>query len=382
MLFVPQVQSELQFITVSKQAIAKEYDIQSKVDGIGQVYRDLTNYLFENNLILITERIFGNLSDSNLILNCRNEIFSEINISSSIHPTFIDGQSPYGEPFSGIHAIAVSAENEDSIQWLEKESTIYGALFKGQDAEYVLLNDVARSCPNRSEPSEQTINGLETAKDILSRINWSYKNVRRTWFYLDSILDWYDEFNLARNGIYRSLGVLNGNPLGNIPASTGIEGKNALGHACTLDLLAVKEQSGKPIKIKQLTNPKQNEATEYGSAFSRAMSIQTTINTYIFISGTASIDEKGKTIHPDDPEKQIRRTFENIASLLAHHQANFKDIVQATAFCKDAKDFELFESIAKEYELNLDTVVQTVADVCRDDLLFEMDATALLDQHL
>ena len=57
---------------------------------------------------------------------------------------------------------------------------------------------------------------------------------------------------------------------GQIPASTGIEGRNARGGWCALDLLALQPRAGGRLEMRRLHNRKQNEATEYGSAFARA----------------------------------------------------------------------------------------------------------------
>jgi len=53
-------------------------------------------------------------------------------------------------------------------------------------------------------------------------------------------------------------------------------------------------------------------------------------------------------------------------------------VAQATAFLKNPGDGRAFERIVERSGLAAAPLVTTVADVCRDDLLFEIDATAVL----
>ncbi|MFH0864794.1 MAG: Rid family hydrolase, partial [Bacteroidota bacterium] len=86
-----------------------------------------------------------------------------------------------------------------------------------------------------------------------------------------------------------------------------------------------------------------NEAYHYEkpSAFSRGIRVDMNGVTFIFISGTASIDEKGKTVHVGDFEKQTLRTYDNIKKLLEEEGATWKDVVKTTVYIKD---------ISKHYE--------------------------------
>ena len=142
-----------------------------------------------------------------------------------------------------------------------------------------------------------------------------------------------------------------------------------------MDLLAV---TGKPecaVKVDQMTNARQKDAFEYGSAFSRGAWIREPDMTQVQVSGTAAIDERGKSLFPGDCRAQIFRTFENIEALVAPAGASLKDICQATVFLKRAQDLPVYTQAAAERGLADLPAVCVVADVCRDDLLFEVDAT-------
>ena len=69
----------------------------------------------------------------------------------------------------------------------------------------------------------------------------------------------------------------------------------------------------------------------------------------------------------------------NVQTLLESVNADMSNICRATVFLKYAKDLPLYRSIAAEFAFPDIPVVSTVADVCRDDLLFEIDASAILN---
>jgi 2-iminobutanoate/2-iminopropanoate deaminase len=126
-----------------------------------------------------------------------------------------------------------------------------------------------------------------------------------------------------------------------------------------------------------------NEAYAYGSAFSRGMRIDLNGLTILLISGTASIDEQGKTVHVGDLRAQTRRTFDNIAGLLASEGATWHDVVRTTCYLRDIeRDYEAFnEERAAFYEgqkldpLPASTGIQAI--LCRPDLLVEIEAIAM-----
>jgi len=135
---------------------------------------------------------------------------------------------------------------------------------------------------------------------------------------------------------------------------------------------------GRELSVERLRNPLQNEAPEYGSSFSRGLSVATDRCRYFLVSGTASIDEKGHTVHAGDFDSQAIRTIDNIESLLASGGAVFDDICQASAFIKFPEDAERMRRILRQRGLENLPLVCTIEDICRDDLLVELDATAVI----
>jgi 2-iminobutanoate/2-iminopropanoate deaminase len=147
---------------------------------------------------------------------------------------------------------------------------------------------------------------------------------------------------------------------------------------------SIQEVAAALIEKRAITNLKVlNEAYDYGSAFSRGMRIELGNFVVLLISGTASIDEQGRTLHAGDLRAQTRRTFDNIAALLASEGATWKDIVRTTCYLRDIeRDYKAFNEeradFYKEQRLNplpASTGIQAI--LCRPDLLIEIEAIAM-----
>jgi len=141
-----------------------------------------------------------------------------------------------------------------------------------------------------------------------------------------------------------------------------------------------------PVKKQAITNLSVlNEAYEYAkpSSFSRGMRIDLDGLVILLISGTASIDEHGVTVHVGDLRAQCRRTFQNIAGLLAAEGATWKDVVRTTCYLRDIdRDYAQFNeertAFYKAQGLNpLPASTGVQAKLCRPDLLVEIEAIAM-----
>ncbi|HVU47947.1 MAG TPA: Rid family hydrolase [Terracidiphilus sp.] len=141
-----------------------------------------------------------------------------------------------------------------------------------------------------------------------------------------------------------------------------------------------------PLEKRAITNyAVLNEAYSYAkpSSFSRGMRLDLNGLTILLISGTASIDENGKSIHIGDFRAQTRRTFANIAALLASEGASWHDIVRTSCYLRDIdRDYEAFneERTAFYIEQKLDPLPASTgiqAKLCRPELLVEIEAIAM-----
>jgi len=90
--------------------------------------------------------------------------------------------------------------------------------------------------------------------------------------------------------------------------------------------------------------------------------------------GTAAIDERGASLYPGDARSQIDCTLDKIAALVEPEGVGLADVASATAFVKRPGDAAVFRDAIAARGLHELPHVVVVADVCRDELLFEMDA--------
>jgi enamine deaminase RidA (YjgF/YER057c/UK114 family) len=148
----------------------------------------------------------------------------------------------------------------------------------------------------------------------------------------------------------------------------------------------INQIGGAAVAKRAISEPKVlNEAYDYDrpSAFSRGMRIDLNGLVILLISGTASIDEQGETVHAGDFRAQCRRMFHNITGLLAAEGATWKDIVRTTYYLRDIdRDYREFNEERTNFykEQGLDPLPASTgiqAKLCRPDLLVEGEAIAM-----
>ena len=129
-----------------------------------------------------------------------------------------------------------------------------------------------------------------------------------------------------------------------------------------------------------------NEAYCYPipSSFSRGLRVELPDYTMLLISGTASVDELGGSVHIGDFRAQCWRTYRNITTLLNAEGASWRDIVKCTCYLRDIeRDYKEFNRVRTAFFswLKLDPLPASVgiqARLCREDLLVEIEAMAVL----
>jgi enamine deaminase RidA (YjgF/YER057c/UK114 family) len=148
------------------------------------------------------------------------------------------------------------------------------------------------------------------------------------------------------------------------------------------------ETPGKTIPKKAISAPAAlNEAYHYAkpSSFSRGLRLDIKGITILLISGTASVDDQGNSIHIGDFRAQTWRTYQNITKLLEAEGATWKDIVRTTCYLRDIeRDYEVFNEVRTQFfaqqgldPLPASTGIQAI--LCRPDLLIEMEAIAMFE---
>jgi len=161
-----------------------------------------------------------------------------------------------------------------------------------------------------------------------------------------------------------------------------LDGQSTTGHR------GIDPVPGRPLVRKQAIRAPEvlNEAYDYAlpSSFSRGMRVDLPGATMLFLSGTASVDEHGRTVYPGDFQAQCLRTFRNLTQLLASENASWHDIIRTTCYLRDIeRDYDVFNDVRTLFfkgtgvdPLPASTGIQV--RLCRSDLLVEIEAIAMV----
>ncbi|MDA8157484.1 MAG: Rid family hydrolase [Actinomycetota bacterium] len=268
---------------------------------------------------------------------------------------------------------------------------------------------VSGATPGDANPSSgahaQTINALGRMQDALVNAGSSFENVIRTWFYIGGITgpdkagapgpQRYIELNRARAGFYRGVrfcpNVSHPDKFEIYPSSTGIGMK---GEGLAASCLAM-ETGRSDVMLMPLENPQQTPAYEYSRVyslkspkFSRAMALAMSDYVTIWISGTASI-LNSESLYPDDVEKQTEQTIENIERLISAEnfavhgaqgiRAGLQDLAKVRVYVKRPEDFARCKAVCDRLLAGV-PAIYTVADVCRPELLVEIEGAAFVNR--
>lgn len=131
-----------------------------------------------------------------------------------------------------------------------------------------------------------------------------------------------------------------------------------------------------------------NEAYDYPKkvAFSRGMRVELDNCVLLLISGTASINDEGQSIHPGDLRAQTERTFFNITGLLECEGADWHDVVRTTCYLADFRNYDTFNEVRNTFyeQQELEPVPASTcieARICRPELLVEIEAIAMIPKE-
>ena len=357
-------------------------DRQDHIGAASAAYAQIADVLRKTGTEIVHERLFGSLGVHPAVMAARKEALSAKGVPANGPVTFIQGRPPWGEGLAGIIIRAAGPVEAGDRVWTVTDGGVpRGRTWRRRGAAFLVLQNIqglsGDSASDRARPL-QVRRMIERAEQLLQRQGATFRDVLRTWFYLSDILSWYDQFNKVRSAKYAEFGLLPaaGDRRLMLPASTGIQGDAPGGLAGTLDLLAVAGSAGARPAVQRFRNPAQQDAFRYGSAFSRGVVVREPDVTVIQVSGTAAVDEKGMSLHPGDVRAQIGSCFDRIEALLTPVGAGLADICAATVFVKRPEDATAFWQMAADRGLGDFPGVCVVADICREELLFELDAEA------
>lgn len=197
-------------------------------------------------------------------------------------------------------------------------------------------------------------------------------HVVRTWLFVRDIDADYAAVAEARRALFAERGLTADT---HYIASTGIEGRSADGAArLTLDAYAIgglRPEQTCYVKAPDYLSP----TDRYGVTFERATSIRYADRTHVWLSGTASIDADGQTVHQGDAALQTQRTLTNIDALLRAAGARSDDLSVLIAYLRDPCDEEVVRAAIRQ-RYGAVPLVAVMGAVCRPGWLVEVEGQA------
>ena len=206
------------------------------------------------------------------------------------------------------------------------------------------------------------------------------ENAVRTWLYVQNVDVNYSGVVKARREVFITQGLTEKT---HYIASTGIEGRHEDPKVLVqMDAYAIKRLQ--PGQIQYLYAPTHlNPTYEYGVTFERGVAITYGDRRHVFISGTASIDNRGEILYPQDVLRQAERMVENIQALLSEAGATLDDVVQSVTYLRDPADYAVVRAFLDERYPTLSNHI-VLAPVCRPGWLIETECFAITpsgDRH-
>lgn len=194
-------------------------------------------------------------------------------------------------------------------------------------------------------------------------------NCIRTWFFVQNVDVNYAGVVKARNEVFVTQNLTEKT---HYISSTGIGGRHADSRVSVqMDAYAV--DGIKPGQVHFLYAPAHlNPTYEYGVSFERGTYVDYGDRRQVFISGTASINNKGEVVHPGNIRKQTERMWENVEALLKEAGCTFADLGQMIVYLRDMADYTVVkEMYDKRFPATPKVFVH--APVCRPGWLIEME---------
>ncbi len=199
------------------------------------------------------------------------------------------------------------------------------------------------------------------------------RNCLRTWLFVRDVDVNYAGVVKGRRENFLTQGM---NPQTHFIASTGIQGQSpSADEKVMMDAYAVGGlQRGQVQYLYAKTHL--NPTYEYNVTFERGVSMLYGDRSHVLISGTASINNRGEILFPNDIVRQTQRMWENVEALLAEAGCTFADVAQMIVYLRDLADYERVRDL---YEKRFPSVpkVLLLASVCRPGWLIEMECMAI-----
>ena len=224
------------------------------------------------------------------------------------------------------------------------------------------------------DSANQTEKVLQSYEDSLQKFDATLAgNCIRTWFFVRDVDTQYAGMVAARRqnfieqGLTEKTHYISSTGIGGGPAET-----KALIQMGTYALTGFELQQQRYLYAPTHLNP----TYEYGVTFERGTLMEYGDRAHVFISGTASINNKGEVMYVGDIVQQTKRMWENVETLLKEGGTTFDDVMQIVVYLRDTADYETVREMFAERYPNIPTLI-ALAPVCRPAWLIEMECIAV-----
>ncbi len=231
---------------------------------------------------------------------------------------------------------------------------------------------------HKGDSAWQTESLLISYEEMLQNFNATLAgNCIRTWFYVRDVDTQYAGMvkarkeNFAEQGLTEQTHYISSTGIGGLPADT-----RALVQLGTYAVTGFDPEQQRYLYAPTHLNP----TYEYGVTFERGTVMEYGDRAHVFISGTASINNKGEVVHVGNIVKQTERMWENVGTLLEEGGTSFEDVMQIIVYLRDVCDYRTVKAMFDRKFPHTPHVI-TLAPVCRPTWLVEMECIAVKERH-
>jgi enamine deaminase RidA (YjgF/YER057c/UK114 family) len=364
-------QAERYFLTL-------DLNDEHNLDRVRSLYKDFLNQLKRLEMVPVYEKVFGDESVNSILKAVRDSM------GYSYFPSAIVNYHTLTEaPISSIFIYAIKVLDEDACS-VHYTSNLSVEVKIGNCRHLHLLKvEDTTEVTGEGGTFDKLFSSLEAQ---LTRNSFRPKDIVRTWFYVNKIKQNYPEFNDARRRYFDKNEIKYTENAAELPSSTCIGAPIAEVKVIQADAYYMCRQHNPGIKVGRMFNQEQNEANGttylFQPTFARATEIVTPYYTEIQLSGTASINQHGESVYLNNSYQQILTTLKHVKGLLSQHSMGFEHLVQSTCFFKRKEYYQDYLSALDSLGIQNFSHTFVIGDVCRDELLFEIDGIAVKNNSL
>ena len=198
-------------------------------------------------------------------------------------------------------------------------------------------------------------------------------NCVRTWFFVHDVDLNYGGMVRARNQFFFTQGLTVNT---HFISSTGIGGRqqdpNVLSQMDNYAIAGLQPEQRHFL----YASTHLNRTSDYGVSFERGTCIDYADRRHVFISGTASINNKGEIMYAKDIVRQAHRVWENVEALLAEAGCTYDNVAEMVVYLRDVSDYTVVSELYQERFPGKPYVI-VHAPVCRPGWLIEMECMAV-----